>query len=213
VNGASEGKVRCIYHGLDMSEYAPGRAPRRDRPLLLAVGQLKPKKGFHHLLDACRILLERGSSFDCEIVGDGSLRAELAARIGELGLRSRVRLLGALPHEAVVKKYREATVFALPCVTGPDGDRDGIPNVILEAMAMGVPVVSTRHSGIPEAVEDGRTGLLVPPGDPQEIATAIERLLGDPVLRERLGSRGRERVRKVFDIDANARALLAEVVS
>jgi glycosyltransferase involved in cell wall biosynthesis len=213
VNGAWEGKVRCIYHGLDLSEYAPGRAPRRDRPLLLAVGQLKPKKGLHHLLEACRILLERGSSFDCEIVGEGPLRAELTAKIAELDLGACVRLLGALPHEVVLDKYREAAVFVLPCVTGPDGDRDGIPNVILEAMAMGVPVVSTRHSGIPEAVEDGRTGLLVPPGDPDQLASAIARLLRDGSLRQRLGSGGRERVEKVFDIDANARALLAEVVA
>jgi glycosyltransferase involved in cell wall biosynthesis len=213
VNGGSEGKVRCIYHGLDLSEYAPAPDPRRDRPLILSVGQLKRKKGFHHLLDACRILDDRGLSFDCQIVGDGPLRGELTSRIGELDLRSRVRLLGALPHEAVVEKYREATIFALPCVTGPDGDRDGIPNVILEAMAMGVPVVSTRHSGIPEAVEDGRTGLLVSPGDPSQIATAIVRLLEDPSLRERLGSGGRDHVKEVFDIDANARALLAEVVA
>jgi colanic acid/amylovoran biosynthesis glycosyltransferase len=213
VNGASEGKVRCIYHGLDLSEYAPGPYPQRDRPLILSVGQLKHKKGFHHLLDACRILVERGVSFDCQIVGEGPMREELTARIVELDLRPRVRLLGALPHEAVVEKYRETTIFALPCVTGPDGDRDGIPNVILEAMAMGLPVVSTRHSGIPEAVEDGRTGLLVPPEDPEEIANAIARLLEDALLRERLGSRGRERVKEVFDVEANARAFLAEVVA
>jgi glycosyltransferase involved in cell wall biosynthesis len=213
VNGASRGKVRCIYHGLDLSEYAPGPHRQRDHPLILSVGQLKHKKGLHDLLDACRILVERGLSFDCQIVGEGPLRGELTARIAELDLRSRVRLLGALPHDAVVEKYREATIFALPCVTGPDGDRDGIPNVILEAMAMGLPVVSTRHSGIPEAVEDGRTGLLVPPGDPGEIANAIARLLENGLLRERLGSRGRERVKEVFDVDANARALLAEVVA
>jgi glycosyltransferase involved in cell wall biosynthesis len=213
VNGGSEGKVRCIYHGLDLAEYAPGKGPRRERPLILSVGQLKYKKGFHHLLDACRILVDRGLSFDCQIVGEGPLGSELTARVAELDLGSRVRLLGALPHETLVERYREASIFALPCVTGPDGDRDGIPNVILEAMAMGLPVVSTRHSGIPEAVEDGRTGMLVPPGDPGSIATAIARLLEDPSLRERLGARGRERVREVFDIDANARALLAEVVA
>jgi glycosyltransferase involved in cell wall biosynthesis len=213
VNGGSEGRVRCIYHGVDLSEYAPGPYAQRDRPLILSVGQLKHKKGFHHLLDACRILVERGLAFDCQIVGEGPLRGELTARIAELDLRSRVRLLGGLPHEAVVEKYRETAVFVLPCVTGPDGDRDGIPNVILEAMAMGLPVVSTRHSGIPEAVEDGRTGLLVPPGDPPAIATAIAQLLEDGSLRERLGSRGRVRVTEVFDIDVNARALLAEVVT
>jgi colanic acid/amylovoran biosynthesis glycosyltransferase len=213
VNGASGNRVRCIYHGLDLSEYAPGPSPRRDPPLILSVGQLKHKKGFRHLLEACRILIDRGLSFDCEIVGDGPLRSELAVRVAELNLRPRVRLLGALPHEAVVEKYREAAIFALPCVTSPDGDRDGIPNVILEAMAMGLPVVSTRHSGIPEAVEDGRTGLLVPPGDPGELANAIARLLEDGVLRDRLGSRAHEHVKETFDVDTNARALLAEVMA
>ncbi|HEX6230473.1 MAG TPA: glycosyltransferase [Actinomycetota bacterium] len=213
-NGAS-GKIRCIYHGLDLREYRPRPSPPppRDRPLLLSVGQLKEKKGHHHLLQACRLLADRGVPFDCEIVGEGPLRAALSARIDELDLGGRVRLLGALPHGSVVERYREATLFVLPCVTGSDGDRDGIPNVILEAMAMRLPVVSTRHSGIPEAVEDGRTGLLVPPGDPAALATAIAELVGDAELRERLGRRGQERVAELFDADANARTLLEEVVA
>jgi colanic acid/amylovoran biosynthesis glycosyltransferase len=213
LNGGSEGKVRCIYHGLDLREYTPRPSPRRDPPLILSVGQLKEKKGFGHLLEACRILAERGIAFECQIVGDGPLRDVLAARILRLDLGSRVSLLGALPHETVLDRYREATVFALPCVTGPDGDRDGIPNVILEAMAMGLPVVSTAHSGIPEAVEHGASGLLVPPGDEEALAQALARLIDDPALRERLGRRGRERVRELFDVDANARRLLAEVVA
>lgn len=213
LNGGAEGKVRCIYHGLDLREYPQRSSPRRDPPLILSVGQLKEKKGFAHLLEACRILTGRGVAFDCQIVGDGPLRDALAARIRELDLGRHVRLLGALPHETVLELYGEATVFALPCVTAPDGDRDGIPNAILEAMALGLPVVSTAHSGIPEAVEDGASGLLVPPGDDEALADALARLVGDPALRERLGRRGRERVRELFDVDANARRLLAEVVA
>jgi len=209
LNGASDGRLRCIYHGLDARKYEPRRSPR-ERPLVLAVGQLKEKKGFGDLLHACRLLVEAGVPFDCEIVGEGPLRGELERAIGRLGLRERVALLGALPHEDVTRKYAEAAVFALPCVTGSDGDRDGVPNVILEAMAMELPVVSTHHSGIPEAVVDGETGLLVPTGDRRALAAALERLLLDPRLRERLGRAGRRRVVETFDADANARLLLKE---
>ena len=206
-------KIRCVYHGLDLRDYPAGSAPDRDPALILSVGQLKEKKGFPHLLEACRVLKDRGLRFECEIVGEGPMRPALAARIDELDLRSHVRLLGALPHEDVIEEYGAATVFVLPSVTAADGDRDGIPNVILEAMAMGLPVVSTRHSGIPEAVRDDRTGLLVPPGDAMMLANALARLLEDEGLRDRLGRAGRERVEERFDADANARALLAEVTA
>ncbi|HUF59001.1 MAG TPA: glycosyltransferase [Actinomycetota bacterium] len=211
-NGASD-KVRCVYHGIDLRDFSPGSSRRHDAPLILSVGQLKEKKGFGDLLDACRILVDREVPFVCEIVGEGPLRASLQARIADLDLDPYVRLVGGLPHDEVIRKYREATIFVLPCVTGPDGDRDGIPNVIIEAMAMGLPVVSTRHSGIPEAVHDERTGLLVPKADPEALALAILRLLSDWKLRDRLGGRGRERVSVLFDVDTNAKALLAAVMA
>jgi len=205
----ARGRIRCIYHGLDAGGFPEGRTTR-PRPLVLAVGQLKEKKGFGHLLEACRRLQERGVVFDCEIVGDGPLREELEAAVVRLGLTGRVRLRGALTNDAVLDRYAEAAVFALPCVTGVDGDRDGIPNVILEAMAMELPVVSTRHSGIPEAVGDEETGLLVPPGDVDALADALERLLADPTLRAVFGRAGRRRVLEVFDADVNVRKLLEE---
>jgi glycosyltransferase involved in cell wall biosynthesis len=208
-NGRSGDKVRCIHHGLDLAEFRPLRRPPH-RPRILAVGQLKEKKGFRDLLEACRLLLDRGVDVECEIVGEGPQRAELEALLDRRSLRERVRLLGSLPHDAVIARYAEAGVFVLPCVIGSDGDRDGIPNVILEAMAMELPVVSTRHSGIPEAVEDGVTGLLVPPGDEGALADALERLLSDPDLRERMGARGRERVAECFDVEANVGRLMAE---
>jgi glycosyltransferase involved in cell wall biosynthesis len=113
----------------------------------------------------------------------------------------------------VIEKYREATLVVLPCVTGTDGDRDGIPNVILEAMALGVPVVSTRHSGIPEAVEDGASGLLVPPGDSIALAGALERLMRDEELRERFGRNGRKKVLETFDAKRNVEKLVAGFVA
>jgi len=201
--------IVCIYHGLDVTSYDPtgGPAPPA-RPTILAVGQLKEKKGFRHLMVACRMLRDRGLDFACRIVGEGPDRTVLQARIRELGLEEVVELLGALEHADVVNLYRTATLFTLPCIVSGDGDRDGIPNVILEAMAMQLPVVSTWHSGIPEAVVDGTTGVLVPPEDPEALADALERLLNDETLRSDMGRRGREMVATRFDVAANVRQLM-----
>jgi glycosyltransferase involved in cell wall biosynthesis len=212
-NATSARKLKCIYHGLDVSKYHPQWRSRKPRPLLLAVGQLKEKKGFSYLLEACRMLLHRGVEFDCSIVGEGPVRNALETKIAELSLQHRVSLLGSLPHKVVIERYSEATIFVLPCVTATDGDRDGIPNVILEAMAMGLPIVSTRHSGIPEAVDHGRTGLLVPPRDSAALADALAQLIADEELRERLGRCGRRRVVEDFDVETNVMKLLAEFIA
>jgi colanic acid/amylovoran biosynthesis glycosyltransferase len=135
------------------------------------------------------------------------LEAEIHAR----SLDGTVALYGALDHDAVVAQYRAATVFCLPCVTGADGDRDGIPNVILEAMAMELPVVSTRHSGIPEAVLDGSTGSLAPPGDAPALADALANLLDDPQTATTMGRRGRQVVAAKFDVATNAEKLVAHL--
>lgn len=216
-------EILCIHHGLDLDRYAPespsgatsdvteqaaGDRSADARPVILAVGQLREKKGFRHLIDACRVLRDRGHDVECRIVGEGPLRPALEAQISALALDDTVKLCGALPHDDVVRQYRTATVFALPCVTGEDGDRDGIPNVILEAMAMRLPVVSTRHSGIPEAVVDGSTGLLVAPGDATALADALARLLDDPGMGRAMGRAGRHVVAEKFDVAANAKQLL-----
>jgi len=203
--GRFVGKIHLIYHGLDLSKFEPDRRLPDDgrRPLLLSVGQLKEKKGFPYLLRACRILKDYGYDFACEIIGEGPQRPELEAMITDLGLGGTVVLRGAVPHVEVLERYAAATLFALACVPAEDGDRDGIPNVLLEAMAMRVPVVSTHFSGIPEAVEDGRTGLLVPSGDTEALAKALMRLLDDRDLRDKMGRAGRERVEERFDIRDN----------
>lgn len=203
VAGSTDARVRCIYHGLDVDSYQPNGTSPANPPVLLAVGQLKEKKGFRHLLDACATLRDRGLDVRCRIVGEGPDRDRLTDRIRALDLEDRVELLGALEHDDVVAQYRAATVFTLPCVVGADGDRDGIPNVILEAMAMQLPVVSTHHSGIPEAVQDGVTGLLVEPGDAAALADALERLLADADLRRGMGRRGRQAVADTFDVAVN----------
>jgi glycosyltransferase involved in cell wall biosynthesis len=213
VADGSLARVRCIYNGIEVRSYQPQEMPRRERALLLSVGQLKQKKGFAHLIEACAKLRDRGVDFDCEVVGEGPLGPALEALIDRLALRDRVSLLGPLPHEAVMAKYAEATIFVLPCVTGVDGDRDGIPTVILEAMAIGLPVVSTDLSGIPEAVESGTTGLLVEPGDSKALAVALEQLLGDEESRRRMGLQGRRRVVETFDSEINVKRLVREFLS
>ena len=217
LSGLGEGlfnhKLSCIYHGLAVSQYRPARSTAPQKTMILAVGQLKEKKGFRYLLDACRILIAQGYALDCQIVGEGPLRPILEAQIRRLSLADSVTLCGALTHQEVIAKYRQAGLFVLPAVLGADGDRDGIPNVILEAMAMELPVVSTRHSGIPEVVQDGVNGLLVPPADGEALAKALARLLDDPAERRRLGRQGRQTVAAHFDLEQNVKRLLAEFMA
>ena len=201
-------EIVCIHHGLDLDRYTPAAGPPGGTPVILAVGQLKEKKGFAHLIAACALLRDRGHDVACRIVGEGPLRPVLEDQIARAGLAGSVVLCGALDHDEVIAQYRAAAIFALPCVTGADGDRDGIPNVVLEAMAMGLPVVSTRHSGIPEAVDDGASGLLVEPGDVAALAGALARLLDDPGVARAMGRRGRQAVAAGFDAAANAEQLM-----
>jgi glycosyltransferase involved in cell wall biosynthesis len=201
---ADRQKIQCVHHGIDTERFRP-ETPRRPAapPLILSVGQLKERKGLIHLVEACQLLRDRGYRFQCEIVGGGPLLPRLRAAVLERGLQDMVTLRGALGPDQVLDLYRRASVFTLPCITGDDGDRDGIPNVILEAMAMELPVVSTRHSGIPEAVQDGHSGLLVEPRDPHALADALARLLDNPALGAALGERGRQVVLDHFDVDRN----------
>jgi len=198
-------RVLRLYHGLDLKTYldGPERAPSAERPLLLAVAQLAERKGLRYLVEACRILADRGRAFECEIIGDGPLRGELERQVRELGLEDRVRLTGPLPYPDVVARYPRAAAFVLPCIVTSEGDRDGIPNVILEAMAAAVPVVSTPVSGIPEVLRGDETGLVVPERDAHAIADAVERLLDDPELGTRLGAAARSFVSSEFDLTRN----------
>lgn len=207
-------RLRRIYHGLDLQQYAPAPQKLAGPPhRLLAVGQLKEKKGFTHLLGACRRLKERGYAFECKIVGEGPLRNRLQAQIAQEGLADIVALCGARPHRGVIDYLRNADIFTLPSVLAADGDRDGIPNVILEAMAMELPVVATNHSGIPEVVEDKVNGLLVPPGDEEALANALAHLFDCPNLRQQMGREGRKTVEERFTVEANVAQLLQEFLT
>lgn len=170
--------VAKLYHGIDCARLHPGDpAEALDQPLILSVGRLRTKKGLDVLVDACARLRGRGLGFACEIIGYGPEDDNLRRKISKLGLADRVTLTGKLGHDAVIERMRAAKVFALPCRIDPDGDRDGIPNVILEAMAMGLPVVSTPVSGVPEIITHGSTGHLVPPDDPDALADCLAEIL------------------------------------
>ncbi len=194
-------EVHTIYHGLDTDYFAPAPSTTGiEPPLILAVGRFVEKKGFDHLIAACALLQRDGLRFACVIVGEhGSAFASLRAQIDALGLAGVVRLRGAVTQDQLREIYRGARVFALPCQIMQDGDRDGFPNALAEAMAMGVPVVSTAISGIPEMIDDGVHGLLVEPRDPQALANALRRVLTDAGLHRQLARAGRARIRERFD--------------
>ena len=202
-------KMSHIHHGLDLTEYQPQPSVSNGRPKILSVGRLSEKKGLVHLIRACRILKNQEYDFTCHIVGEGPQLPELRDLIRRLSLEDTVILHGALPHEEVIENYRQATLFVLPCIKSKDGDMDGIPNVLAEAMAMQLPVVSTDISGIPELVDNQVNGLLVPSGDDDALATAMARLLDDPALREKLAQNGRQSIGDTFDVNRNVRKFAA----
>jgi glycosyltransferase involved in cell wall biosynthesis len=204
-----------MYHGIDGNRFQPSLADTipntESSPLILSIGRLRPKKGFPVLIQACKQLAEQGVPFRCEIVGYGPDQELLQALIDRSGLDKIVTLVGKLTQDQVIERYRAATLFVLPCIIADDGDRDGIPNVLLEAMAMGLPVVSTSVSGVPEIIEDDNTGLLIPPGDAAALSKTLHRLLTDSFLCGRLGTAGRTLVLRSFSNEINL-SLLAELL-
>jgi glycosyltransferase involved in cell wall biosynthesis len=209
-------RVVTISNGLDLDTWRllrpdgrPLRALNGGAPTVLAVGRLVPKKGFADLVEACRLLRDEGLRFHCLIAGQGPEHPALAASIREHRLEETVTLLGAVPQDRLLDAYySSSTVLAQPSVQCADGDQDGIPTVILEALAVGLPVVATRISGIAEAVIDEETGLLVPPGDARALAGAIRRVLVEPSLARRLADGGRRLVERRFNLRQNARVLV-----
>jgi glycosyltransferase involved in cell wall biosynthesis len=194
-------RIHRIYHGIDTSLFSAGRPARTPTPPyhVLTVARLTPKKGLPTVLRALALLTARGVKVTHTLIGDGEDRERVRSLITALGLSRVTRWIGTQAHERVLDHYRQADLFVLGCEVAPNGDRDGIPNVFLESLAMGVPVVGTRVSSIPELVEDGRTGLLVPPGDPAAMAGAMQRLLTDTGFRDRIIAAGRRRVLEEFD--------------
>ena len=199
-------RVHRIYNGVDLGEFDRARFSSTP-PLIVTVGRLIPKKGFSDLIRACSFLAERDKSFQCEIIGEGPLEDELRAQIERLGLQERVVLSGAKPQSQIRRRLSAASVFVLASVIDPDGGMDNLPTVIMEAMATGLPVVSTNVGGIPEMVIQNETGFVVPPGDVAALAGAIDRLSDDISVGRRFGERGFQQASELFSIKQNVREL------
>ena len=201
-------RIYRVYNGLNLAEF--GRTDFSSTPpLIVAVGRLIAKKGFADLIRACGLLAEGGKPLQCEIIGEGPLENELHAQIEQLDLQNRAALSGAKPQREVRQRFAAASVFVLPSVVDPEGGIDNLPTVIMEAMATGLPVISTNIGGIPEMVVENETGFLVQPGDAAALAGAIEKLINDRPLAQRLGQAGYSRAQRLFSIEKNVRELCA----
>jgi glycosyltransferase involved in cell wall biosynthesis len=208
------GRVGLVYHGLDLTRFpaAPASRPSRDGrsandPVeLVTVGRAVAKKGFDDLLEALA-RLPADLHWRLTHIGSGELRATLRAQAERLGLADRVTWRGALAQDEVIAALRAADIFVLPCKEGEAGDRDGLPNVVMEAATQALPIASTRFAGVPEFVREEVEGLLVPPADPAALSAALARLIGDPGLRERLGQAAGRRIREAFSFEAGIAAL------
>ncbi len=200
--GARPEQLVVVYCGIDTSHFAPPEREAEGPFTVVSSGRLVPKKGFADLIAACAVLRDRGVDLRCRIGGSGPLEGELRAQVTKLGLEDRVELTGELlPQERIPEFMAAGHVYCLPCVWAPDGDVDGLPQMLMEAMACGLPAVSTRLVGIPDLIENDVTGLLVEAGDVEALADALERLAGDRKLRTRLAEAGRSRVIETFDLD------------
>jgi glycosyltransferase involved in cell wall biosynthesis len=206
------GKIDVIHVGIETHWYGAASSANGPRAgnTILCVAAHRPYKGLPYLIEACRILHDEGIDVQCDIIGHGPMHDELAEMIRERS-PGNVRLLGPRAQEEVTRMMAEASLFVLPSIVAPDGQMEGIPVALMEAMATGRAVVSTSISGIPELVEHGVSGLLVPPADARALAGAIRELLADPERARRMGERGREKVREEFTLSECVRQLNARL--
>lgn len=203
---AAKAKVRRLYNGIDQSQFAPPSTPRvADH--VLAVGRLVPKKGFNDLIDALQHLRVSRPQLRATLVGVGDEEQALRTQAQAAGIGTMLEFAGAQDQGVVRDLMRSATLFCLPCVIGDDGNRDALPTVLLEALACGLPMISTDVTGIPEILDGGKAGVLVPQHDPVALANAMDSLLADPARREQLAGHGLTHVAEHFDGAKQAKVL------
>jgi glycosyltransferase involved in cell wall biosynthesis len=208
-----QSKFSLIYHGVNLKDFQaianPDVKSVLEQPIILSVGRLVEKKGFQDLLQALLIVKNSGELFRCTIYGDGPLCQQLEGWIEDHGMADEVRLMGESTQQDLISIFQSATLFVLTPVQTEDGDRDGIPNVLLEAMAVGVPVITTAVAGIPELVENNQNGLLYQPHDVEGISSGIIELLRNPDKRGQFGEAGSKKVKEQFDVAQAAKRLKA----
>jgi colanic acid/amylovoran biosynthesis glycosyltransferase len=202
-------KIKIVRCGVDPAVFVPAAPRAADGPFqIICVAALEEKKGHRYLIEACRGLRERGVEHVCHLVGDGPLRKDVMRWIADAGLQNQVRVHGPLPRPEVARLLAASDAAVLASYPTTKGRREGIPVALMEAMACGLPVVATAISGIPELVESGRTGYLVPPRDPVGLADSLQALAADASLRVRMGSAGRKKVLNEFNLHDNTKELL-----
>ncbi len=206
----SETPIYLSYHGIDLARFEPNfqeKAFKNDVPFIFSVGRFCDKKGFPDLIKACSLLKQEGYNFKCKIVGYGELKTELEQQIKKSNLEETVSLLGQMSQDELIKLYHQADLFVLACRVTENGDRDGIPNVFLEAMAMNIPVISTNISGISELIESHQNGVLVPEKNPEAIANEIATLINQPQRLQQLRQKTREKVLQQFSLKTHVKEI------
>lgn len=201
--------IEVIHVGLDFSKFRPDRKNDTGAFTILSVGRLVEKKGIQYLLQACRSLRDKDINFRCNIIYVPDTYKDVIFNLyKELNLYDCVEFISEVPHENIINFYRDADCFVLPCVISDDGDQDGIPTVIIEALATGLPVITSPISGIPEVIKNNSTGILINPTDISELTGAILQLYNDTALRVELGLKGKSLVEKEFNITPNVKRLM-----
>ena len=215
---ALETSVHVIHCGIDPQQFWSKQSQHGeqigDRPVrLICVGTLHEVKGQHHLLDACALLVSKGIGFECAFLGDGPDRESLEAKAEVLGLSRHIRFLGSVTSDIVHTEMQAADILVAPSAPSKDGRREGIPVVLMEAMAAGTPCISSRLSGIPELIQDGETGMLTDPGNASQIAEAIGILQSSADLRRKIQSQGLEKIKRDFSLKGNVSKLATLILS
>ena len=205
------GKIEVIHVGIEPERYKTTSPAEAAAPLILCVAAHKPYKGLPVLIEACRMLRGAQMKFRCEVIGHGPMHDELQRMIDDKGAGEVIALVGPKPQDEVARKMAEAAFFVLPSIVADDGQMEGIPVSLMEAMASGRAVISTSISGIPELVDDGVNGLLVPPADALALAHAMRSLLESPERAREMGERGRRKVRAEFELGETVSRLIARL--
>jgi len=208
LKGQEAEKIRLVYNGISLTTDVTAPVPMQPPFRILALGRFVGKKGFEYLVQACKILQDSGVEFTLTLAGSGPKEGQLRQLVRQCGLESRVAFPGFVPHDQVGGLFQQADVFAMPCVIDASGDRDGIPNVIMEALAHRLPVVASHVSGIGELIVDGETGLLATQRDPQSLAKAMSALFRDRAFALELAEAGRRRALEMFDPRRNQQAII-----
>ena len=206
-----ENRLVVVHYGINSNYYSYHQHAYRldDKIKLLSIGRLVPKKGFDILINACRLLVDQGINLELNIIGDGPERRNLEELCNKYRLNGKIIFWGAQSQDDVKKNIHTSDLFVLACRQDKDGDMDGIPNVLIESMAAGLPVISTYISGIPELIENGINGLLVKPEDSVELANAIKKVINDPDMISKFSFAGRQKVANEFEISINTKKLMA----